>query len=195
MFIGYAALKTFGPDARFNTELHWNFVTESNSQAITNVKLVLEGDPSWGLAELFEDEDTRALKIAEQLSFKGITDIYGDVSVELKDSRWNDIKTPQGTLDRHTIQCFGALPSVVTINRNCAILVVNGYNKGYWFHKDVATPVRFEMSYGSSNSVVINRDETGKGYIVKGTWVKGSTSARRYTLPVTDSQHWAKNLL
>lgn len=195
MFTAYAVLKTFQPDYKFQTKLQWQNVDASTTQEITNLTLQLNGDPTWGLIELKEDEYTRVRAMAAALKAQGITKVHGEVNVVLSDKRWLSVKVPQGWKEDNKYACYGAQPGIVVVQRDCGVLVVKSLTKAEWQEKGIATPINLNLKSGTATALNITLDESNMSYNVSGTWLTGSTKARYYTLPIYEPHLWAKNLL
>lgn len=192
----YTALKKWGPDYRFKTSL---FFRESDSSASIITDLVFEGagDPTIGMSEFNEDVMTRVRAYAKMLKERGVSEVRGPITIASKDSRFSEIKRPQGWKKEWAIDCMGALGQSFNIWANCGTFVIKGANQGGWVEPGVTVPVKLNLRIGSTNSVQIKAIDTptvdSAQYEMTGT-IKAGAKLQAF-LPIHDTANWAKRLL
>lgn len=181
-----AAFKFLGAEYKFPTVLEWTLVAPGTA---ANVRLLGNGDPSWGLEELNEAAGNRIEQIADKFVAMGITKISGSIYVGGADTRWGN-NQPAGRESSDDYSCYGAPAQAFNINLNCSTLVVSSPNSASWMDLGVATPVSLNLRYAKTNNISLVK--RGDGYFVSGTIRKGAKFS--YRIPVLGTSGWVKNL-
>ncbi|OFZ55221.1 MAG: D-alanyl-D-alanine carboxypeptidase/D-alanyl-D-alanine-endopeptidase [Bdellovibrionales bacterium RIFOXYC1_FULL_54_43] len=198
LFTSQAALQILGPDYRIPTRVQWKRVERGRTKEITELTLIGNGDPSWGMIEHGEDLRTRVDQIAAALVDEGVFEIRGEISVIAGDPRWDQLRYPEGWSPEDITACYGALAQAFNMNINCATLVVTASNRAFWAEEGVPIPVELKIREGGWTSLHVSaanqRTSVAKSFVVSGTWAKGS-SPRQFVLPVHDTKAWVRNLL
>ncbi len=186
------ALKKLGPDFRFKTTLQ--FVrSEQDPSIATQINVIGDGDPTWGMEVYSEAESSRVSWLAEQLYVAGIRTIDGPITFTAADERWNKPVYPQGwKVTDHTV-CYGALPQAFNFSANCAVYTVKSQTRGQWESSDIPVPVVFALKKGKYTRIAVQPLENGTRYRVLGTWASGSRP-RSFALPIHDTQGWLRSL-
>lgn len=191
LFTAGAALDRLGPEFRFETRLEWQWLPDTSPGAITGVRLIGSGDPSWGMEEFGETVSSRLETFARQLKERGVRAIHGPIELVAGDHRWKTLRYPEGWTLGDRARCYGALAQAFNNQINCATFVVRGQNLGAWVEYGVPTRVSLELRKGSITALDVAQNEAG--LVIRGTWARGSAPATLY-LPVSDVVTWQKNL-
>ena len=191
VFTAGAALHRLGADYRFATKLSW----EQDGARASRVVLTGGGDPTWGLPQLGENIRTRVDHYARQLKAAGVAEIAGEPETRVSDPRWNEPTIPAGWKSHDTLSCGGSLALGFNIALNCATYKVTGAGTGAWQSPGLTWPVEHRLAEGEKTAVYISLTRVaGKlKYVLTGTFKKGDP-ARSFTVPVFETQGWARAL-
>jgi len=180
MITAATALQALGGDFKFQTQLKWKQVgTEAHE-----VELIGDGDPSLTLKSLQE--------IAAAFKQNGVLSVVGSVRVRAADPIWNTSEVPSGNLNENLVWCYGAQPSAIMIDTNCALYAVTGERQGHWFESGVSDSVQVDLQKGSSNQIDIKL--AGDHYVITGT-VNTKTLPFYYDLRVLHPMRRAQVLM
>lgn len=188
-------LEHFGPDYAIPTTLQWRRVDPADPTTITELTLIGSGDPTWGMDEFGEDQNTRVNALARELKVRGVLRVAGEIVAKPDDSRWNQLETPKGWSPGERLSCDGSLAQAFNMQRNCSVFVVTASNRGYWRDSGITTPVQLKIQPGKTTQLEVSEWEDG--YQIRGTFhvlKNRSRSAVYLTLPVRKVDQWVKNL-
>jgi PBP4 family serine-type D-alanyl-D-alanine carboxypeptidase len=192
LFTASAALALLGENFQYKTRLAWE---EASEGVATNLRLVGEGDPSWGMIEFGETLRSRVEAIAKALKNAGVKTVQGEVEVAAADPRWDELTIPEGWKSEDPEGCGGALAQGFNLDINCSTLEITSAGTYRW-ESGATTPVELQIASGSKTRLTAHfaRREGGKfGYVVSGTWKKGS-APKKFILPVWGTSGWIRSL-
>lgn len=182
------ALEHLGPDFKYETVVSWR---ETEPGTIADLRFLGEGDPSWGMMEFGEDQNTRLRAFATELRDRGVKKVLGAITFSASDARWSKIDVPRGWMDHDLLECYGALPETWNIGLNCELFTVTGLSTGRWSDPLIGTKVKVSLSRASTTSLSV-RIVSG-GFEVRGTLASGATS--QVAIPVRGVDLWMKAIL
>ncbi len=188
LFVAAAALHFLGENFRYTTRLNWE---EINSNTIQNLELVGSGDPSWGLAEIGENLNSRVNAIARALRAKGVQKIQGSVTLSASDPRWDQLEISEGWQPQDPATCSGGLAQSFNLDINCAFLDILSPTQARWQSPGLEMPVTLNIRAGNSTNLEVNA--TDFRLTINGTWKAGSAPVSFY-LPVWDTKSWVQKL-
>ncbi len=181
-------LQLLGPDFRYRTELQ----LKKYSATQASLRLVGEGDPSWGMSEF---SNSNAIEtIVNSLQAQGIQEVAENIEIVPRVSELDTISFPLGWKRTDFLSCGGTLAQSFNFDINCATLEILSATKVRWTSATVPTPVDLQLTSGSSTNITIELERNPWRYVVKGTWRAG-TSKQTFFLPIYDTKAWIKNLL
>ncbi len=191
LFTAAAALYFLGPDYRIPTNLEWTDVKGQEGK-ITNLRLIGNGDPTWGMSEYGETAISRLERFAKELTERGVKTIYGPIEVVAGDTRWNTWQEPQGWMDEDRTKCYGSPAGAFNIQINCASFNISSTTKGAWVEPGVPERVSLSLKRSSRTLIRVERLTNNPRF----QWLVTGTISRSTTiyLPVYDSRTWAENL-
>lgn len=197
LWTAYHALESLGPDYRFETKLEW-FVEIDEPTTAHQVRLIGDGDPTWGMTEFGETTvEAKFDEIASLLADSGIRTIAGPARVIPQDIRWEFIRFPEGWRDEDRIACFGAQPQAFNIGGNCAQIRIAGPGRAGFVRNDIPIEITNEIRFGTVTRVTItpmdSQEAASVGFRLTGTWKSGSEPILEW-LPVHDTRTWSENL-
>lgn len=193
MFTAAAALELLGGNFQYETLL--TFRRPSPTTA-TEVRLIGNGDPSWGLSEIGEDVGTRVGLIAKTLSSKGIKFIVGDIEIQSGHPAWDETRIPDGWQKEDLTSCDGGVAEAFTLDINCGNYTLNSPTKGAWTLGAITTPVQLNVQPGATTDLTItlaNMQNLAEGYVITGTLKNGANVSMN--LPVRGTKGWIRSLL
>lgn len=180
------ALKLLGPDYRFRTRVSW--LTEDEGATAKDLSISANGDPTSSKARLRE--------IAVELKRRGIKRIVGKLNLYSADPR-RDFASPAHGLDKEDyISCYGSRAQNFNLMRNCATVVVSGWNQARWADTNIVVPLRFDsVRQEAKRLLVLNDLQFGfhRGYVIQA--VKVDAKPIHLGLPVPDAKSWYGNAL
>lgn len=188
LFTAAIALDQLGPDFRYETVASWR---ETEPGTIADLQFVGAGDPSWGMMEFGEDQNTRLRAFATELRDRGVKKVLGTIVFSASDARWTALDVPQGWMDHDLLECYGALPEAWNIGLNCELYTVTGLTTGRWSDPAIGSKVKVVLSRG--NSTALSLRLVNGTYEVRGTLASGATS--QIAIPVRGVDQWMKAIL
>lgn len=192
VFTAAAAIGLLGSEYRFESRLEWNQIASSDPSIITRLRIVGSGDPSWGMIEFGENHLTRIQQLADQLIQDGVREIRGPIEFSYTDARWSNTDRPSGWLADDRLKCFAAMPQGFTIQGNCATVILENTKRAHW--DEIGVPDLIQLQVKSGPVTQIEVSETEKGFLISGTWRRGTTPFPIY-LPVRRPDIWVINML
>ncbi len=180
------ALKLMGSDFRFRTRVSWLAIDDLTTAKDLTVRA--DGDPTSSKGRLRE--------IAVKLKERGIKRIVGKLNLVSSDPR-RDFSSPAFGLDKEDyLSCYGSRAQNFNLMRNCATLVLTGWNQARWADDSVVVPLRFDsVRQEAKRTLVLNDLQYGfhRGYVIQA--LKVDKKSIQLGLPVPDAKSWFGNAL
>ena len=192
LFVAGAALEKLGPEFRFETRVEWRRPLLKDPGKATDLTLIGNGDPSWGMPEWNETAMTRFEQIAQILYDQGVEEIHGAIQIVSADRVWDEAGPSIGWLEQDFVTCDGAYPHSVNVALNCATLVVEDPSESYWQDSAISVPVKLDLEWG--DKTVLRPELDGEGFRIHGTWAN-NTRPTEIRLPIRQPREWAMSLL
>jgi D-alanyl-D-alanine carboxypeptidase/D-alanyl-D-alanine-endopeptidase (penicillin-binding protein 4) len=118
LFTSALALEKLGPDFRYETRLVWQTAVGDNTAA-TQVTLIGSGDPTLGISEVDIPERARLAQLTKMMRAAGIRSVWGPITVEANDPRWDNLDHAQGVNPYEYGECVGAIAQGLNFRANC----------------------------------------------------------------------------
>ena len=203
LFTISTALEKFGRDYRFETRMNWKQDSQAplDQKTATELAVIGGGDPSWGLWDDKTGVFSEVQKLVSQLAEAGVKRVEGPIDFRGSDSRWANVRYPQGWSPDEYTACYGALPQAFNVQLNCATFVVTDLTVGHWVEFGVPMPVSVKLVRSTKTAVnvtaVLNEVGVPKAFTITGTVAKSSraeSSLVSFSLPIFQTSDWVRNL-
>lgn len=194
-----AALKYLGPHFQFENFFRGSFIQDQGQNILVYPQFEVSGDPTWGDSEHYgETLYTRIDEIVQKLKESGIVRLLGPIEIFTSNQRLLNSSRPNEWKSSWITQCYAAIPTPVTLAKNCASLRVSSANVAKWNTPGVSTPIVFSKKAFYQTSVKRTPtpilDSLGRVARYELTSGYAQTSAG-YSVPVHQNEDWLRNLL
>jgi len=198
LWTAWFALNHLGKNFRFTTELAWKY-SELDPTEIHELRLIGDGDPTWGMQEFGQPNPEDALrKVVQHLKDTGIRRVHGPIQVISSSPQWDFVRYPEGWRQEDFVSCFGAQPQGFNLGGNCAELVIQSHDRVYMSRSEVPVSLTIQLRPGNETRIQIDRMDSpsveSTGFQISGTFKKGDAPFRHW-LPVHHAREWTSRLL
>jgi len=192
MITSATALRELGSEFKFSNEFTGDL--DANQQIVFSPAFSVSGDPTWAHPSFGETLTSRIENVITELKKLGIKKISGDIQINSLSPKVAEFHRPAEWKESWLLECYAALPTLVTLDGNCAALSIHSLKSVTWSTPGVSTPIVNQLIAAEKNSIEVVPSLDASGKVAKYTIKGGFAAATSVAVPVHSNEGWLKNL-
>ena len=186
------ALRELGSDFKFSNEFTGNL--DSTQNIIFSPTFSVSGDPTWAHPSFGETLTSRLGLVIAELKKQGVKKVSGDIQINSLSPAVAQFHRPAEWKDSWLLECYASLPTLVTLDGNCAALAIRSVKSVSWATSGVSTPIVNQLVAADQNSIQVVPALDASGKVEKYTVKGGFAAATSVAIPVHSNEDWLRNL-